>query len=189
MYDAELARVLLTEQQIRNKIDGLAEQISRDFLERCHDGADALVLVGVLKGSVMFLSDLARALSIPAQLEFLTVSSYGSAAVSSGSVRLIKDLDADLSRRHVLIVEDIIDSGLTLTWLLQHLELRKPASLEVCSLLRKEGAQKADVPVRYIGFDIPDEFVVGYGIDFAERYRNLPFIATLKPTAVPCTPH
>jgi hypoxanthine phosphoribosyltransferase len=189
VYGTEVARILLTEQQIRHKIDELAEQLSRDFLERCQDGADALVLVGVLKGSIMFLSDLARALSIPAQLEFLTVSSYGSAAVSSGSVRLVKDLEADLSNRHVLIVEDIIDSGVTLTWLLQHLELRKPATLEVCALLRKESAQKSDVPVRYIGFDIPDEFVVGYGIDFAERYRNLPFIATLKPSALSCTPH
>ena len=188
MYDTEVARVLLTEQQIREKIDELAEQLSRDFRERCQDGADDLVLVGVLKGSVMFMADLARALSIPAQLEFLAVSSYGSDTVSSGRVRLVKDLDADLSRRHVLIVEDIIDSGLTLAWLLQHLELRKPASLEVCALLRKETLQKADVPVRYIGFDIPDEFVVGYGIDFAERYRNLPFIATLKPTAAPRTP-
>jgi hypoxanthine phosphoribosyltransferase len=188
VYDTEVARVLLTEHQIRAKIDELAEQLSRDFRERCQDGDDALVLVGVLKGSVMFLADLARALSIPAQLEFLTVSSYGSAAVSSGEVRLVKDLDADLSRRHVLIVEDVIDSGLTLAWLLEHLELRKPASLEVCALLRKESTQKSDVPARYVGFDIPNEFVVGYGIDFAERYRNLPFIATLEPAAEPCTP-
>ena len=188
MYDAELARVLLTEQQIRNKIDELAEQLSRDFRERCQDGAGALVLVGVLKGSVMFLADLARALSIPAQLEFLTLSSYGSAAVSSGKVRLVNDLETDLSRRHVLIVEDVIDSGLTLAWLLQHLEARKPASLEVCALLRKRTTEKADVPVRYVGFDIPNEFVVGYGIDFAERYRDLPFIATLETDAEPCTP-
>ncbi|WP_433288193.1 hypoxanthine phosphoribosyltransferase [Pseudonocardia sp. CA-142604] len=188
MYDAELVRVLLTEQQIRNKIDELAEQLSGDFRERCRDSADALVLVGVLKGSIMFLADLARALSIPAQLEFLTLSSYGSAAVSSGKVRLVNDLETDLRRRHVLIVEDVIDSGLTLAWLLQHLEVRKPASLEVCALLRKQTTQKADVPVRYVGFDIPNEFVVGYGIDFAERYRDLPFIATLETDAEPCTP-
>jgi hypoxanthine phosphoribosyltransferase len=167
VYGTELARVILTEQQIRNEIDELAEQLSEDFRERCQEGADDLVLVGALEGGIMFLSDLARALPTPAQLEFLAVSSYGSAAVSSGRVRLVKDLDADLSRRHVLIVEDVVDSGLTLTWLLQHLELREPASLEVCALLRKESAQEADVPVRYIGLDIPDEYVVGYGIDFA----------------------
>ena len=180
MYDGDIASVLITEDAVREKMAELAEQVGKDYLERCAPPND-LLLVGVLKGAVMFMTDLARALPLPVQLEFMAVSSYGSATSSSGVVRILKDLDRDIAGRHVLIVEDIIDSGLTLSWLLGNLESRRPASLEVCTLLRKPDAITVDVPVRYVGFDIPNEFVVGYGLDYAERYRDLPFIGTLHP--------
>ncbi|GDY30768.1 hypoxanthine phosphoribosyltransferase [Gandjariella thermophila] len=179
MYQDDVASVLVTEQQISDKIAELAKQIAADHPS---DGTKAdLVLVGVLKGAVMFMTDLARALPVPVQLEFMAVTSYGSATSSSGVVRILKDLDRDIAGRDVLIVEDIIDSGLTLSWLLKNLASRQPASLEVCTLLRKPDAVKVDVPVRYVGFDIPNEFVVGYGLDYAERYRDLPYIGTLDP--------
>jgi len=178
VYDGDIASVLVTETAIRRRTVELAEEIVREHGTRA--GAD-LLLVGVLKGAVMFMTDLARALPVPVQLEFMAVSSYGSATSSSGVVRILKDLDRDITGRHVLIVEDIIDSGLTLSWLLKNLESRGPASLRVCTLLRKPDALTVDVPVDYVGFDIPDEFVVGYGLDYAERYRDLPFIGTLDP--------
>ncbi|TNC21104.1 hypoxanthine phosphoribosyltransferase [Amycolatopsis alkalitolerans] len=179
MYEGEIASVLVTEQQIQDKINELAKQIAVDY---ARDGVHCdLLLVGVLKGAVMFMTDFARALPMPTQLEFMAVSSYGSATSSSGVVRILKDLDRDIAGKHVLIVEDIVDSGLTLSWLLKNLASRNPASLEVCSLLRKPDAVKVDVPVRYVGFDIPNEFVVGYGLDYAERYRDLPYIGTLDP--------
>ena len=185
MYDGDIASTLVTEQAIRDRTAELAEEIARDYVERCggtRPGPDSdLLLVGVLKGAVMFMTDLARALPLPVQLEFMAVSSYGSSSSSSGVVRILKDLDRDIARRHVLIVEDIIDSGLTLSWLLKNLESRNPASLAVCTLLRKPDAVKVDVEVQYTGFDIPNEFVVGYGLDYAERYRDLPFIGTLDP--------
>ncbi len=177
MYDGDIAKTLVTENEIRAKTAELAEQIGRDHPE----GPTDLLLVGVLKGAVMFMTDLARALPVPVQLEFMAVSSYGSATTSSGVVRILMDLDRDIAGRDVLIVEDIIDSGLTLSWLLNNLASRRPRSLEVCTLLRKPDAVKVDVPVRYVGFDIPNEFVVGYGLDYAERYRDLPFIGTLDP--------
>jgi hypoxanthine phosphoribosyltransferase len=183
VYDGDIASVLVTEQQIRDKTAELAEKIGRDYAP----SGDALgretdlLLVGVLKGAVMFMTDLARALPVPVQLEFMAVSSYGSSTSSSGVVRILKDLDRDIAGRDVLIVEDIIDSGLTLTWLLKNLESRRPASLEVCTLLRKPDAVRVEVPVKYVGFDIPNEFVVGYGLDYGERYRDLPFIGTLAP--------
>ncbi len=180
MYDGDIASTLVTERAIRDKIDELSERIGADYGPICGAGSD-LLLIGVLKGAVMFMTDLARALPLPVQLEFMAVSSYGSATTSSGVVRILKDLDRDIAGRHVLIVEDIIDSGLTLSWLLKNLESRDPASLEVCALLRKPDAVSSDVPVRYVGFDIPNEFVVGYGLDYAERYRDLPFIGTLDP--------
>jgi len=180
VYDGDIASTLVTESAIREKIDELAEQIGKDYEPLCGAGSD-LLLVGVLKGAVMFMTDLARALPLPVQLEFMAVSSYGSATTSSGVVRILKDLDRDIAGRHVLIVEDIIDSGLTLSWLLKNLESRSPASLEVCTLLRKPDAVKVEVPVRYAGFEIPNEFVVGYGLDYAERYRDLPYIGTLDP--------
>jgi hypoxanthine phosphoribosyltransferase len=179
VYQDDVASVLVTEQQISDKIAELAKQIAADYPG---DGTRPdLVLVGVLKGAVMFMTDLARALPVPVQLEFMAVTSYGSATSSSGVVRILKDLDRDIAGRDVLIVEDIIDSGLTLSWLLKNLASRQPASLAVCTLLRKPDAVKVDVPVRYVGFDIPNEFVVGYGLDYAERYRDLPYIGTLDP--------
>ncbi len=177
MYDGDIATTLVTADAIRTKTAELAETIAKDYPE----GPSDLLLVGVLKGAVMFMTDLARALPVPVQLEFMAVSSYGSATTSSGVVRILKDLDRDIAGRDVLIVEDIIDSGLTLSWLLGNLRSRNPASLAVCTLLRKPDAVKVDVPVRYVGFDIPNEFVVGYGLDYGERYRDLPFIGTLDP--------
>lgn len=178
MYPGDIASVLITEEQLREKIAELAEQLGKDYPAA---PPTDLVLVGVLKGAVMFMSDLARALPMPVQLEFMAVTSYGSATSSSGVVRILKDLDRDIAGRDVLIVEDIIDSGLTLSWLLKNLASRAPASLQVCTLLRKPDAVTVDVPVRYVGFDIPNEFVVGYGLDYAERYRDLPYIGTLDP--------
>ncbi|GEL26982.1 hypoxanthine phosphoribosyltransferase [Pseudonocardia sulfidoxydans NBRC 16205] len=181
MYDGDIASVLVTEQQLRDKIAELAEHVGRDYGDVVEGRETDLLLVGVLKGAVMFMTDFARALPRPVQLEFMAVSSYGSSTSSSGVVRILKDLDRDIAGRDVLIVEDIIDSGLTLSWLLKNLESRRPASLEVCTLLRKPDAVKVDVPVKYVGFDIPNEFVVGYGLDYGERYRDLPFIGTLDP--------
>ena len=178
MYDGDIASVLITEQQIRDKTSELAKQVDEDYR---HTRGGDLLLVGVLKGAVMFMTDFARTVNRPAQLEFMAVSSYGSATSSSGVVRILKDLDRDIAGRHVLIVEDIIDSGLTLSWLLKNLASRNPASMEVCTLLRKPDAVQVDVPVKYVGFDIPNEFVVGYGLDYAERYRDLPYIGTLDP--------
>lgn len=178
LYADDIASVLVTEEQIRERTAELAAKVATDHLAE-HQGD--LVLVGVLKGAVMFMTDLARALPVPVQLEFMAVSSYGSSTSSSGVVRILKDLDRDIAGRAVLIVEDIIDSGLTLSYLLKNLASRNPASLRVCTLLRKPDAINVDVPVRYVGFDIPNEFVVGYGLDFAERYRDLPYIGTLKP--------
>jgi hypoxanthine phosphoribosyltransferase len=174
---ADLEKVLVSQEQIHARIVELAAQIDRDY-----EGRD-LLLVGVLKGAVMVMADLARALHHPVEMDWMAVSSYGSGTKSSGVVRILKDLDLDLTGRHVLVVEDIIDSGLTLSWLLANLSSRGPASLEVFTLLRKPDAAKVNVPVRYIGFDIPNEFVVGYGLDYAERYRNLPCVATLAPPA------
>ncbi|WP_323368923.1 hypoxanthine phosphoribosyltransferase [Modestobacter roseus] len=174
-YGPDIDHVLLSARQIEEKIEELAATIAEDYAGR------EVLLVGVLKGAVMFMSDFARALRLPTQMEFMAVSSYGSSTSSSGVVRILKDLDRDISDRHVLVLEDIIDSGLTLSWLLKNLGGRRPASLEVCTLLRKPDAVQVDVPVKYIGFDIPNEFVVGYGLDYAERYRDLPYIGTLKP--------
>ncbi|MFV0533424.1 MAG: hypoxanthine phosphoribosyltransferase [Cumulibacter sp.] len=175
MYDAEIEKVVISEQEIKEKTAELAQQIAADYQGK------ELLLVGVLKGAVMFMSDFARALPLPVELEFMAVSSYGSSTSSSGIVRILKDLDKDITGKHVLVVEDIIDSGLTLSWLLKNLGARNPASIEVVSLLRKPDAVKVEVPVKYIGFDIPNEFVVGYGLDYAERYRDMPFIGILKP--------
>jgi hypoxanthine phosphoribosyltransferase len=184
VYDEDIASVLVTEQQIGEKTAELAEQIGKDYADLCGPGGrdTDMLLVGVLKGAVMFMTDFARAVPLPVQLEFMAVSSYGSSTSSSGVVRILKDLDRDIAGRHVLIVEDIIDSGLTLSWLLKNLESRQPASLEVVTLLRKPDAVKVGVPVKYVGFDIPNEFVVGYGLDYGERYRDLPYIGTLDPS-------
>lgn len=171
----DLTTVLLTEQQVRDKIAELCRRIEQDYT------GETPMLVAVLKGAVMVVADVARELRMPVELDFMAVSSYGSSTESSGVVRIIKDLDADLAGRHVIIIEDIIDSGLTLAWLKANLETRSPASLEILALLRKPDAAKVDVDVKYFGFDIPNEFVVGYGLDYAERYRNLRGVGVLAP--------
>jgi hypoxanthine phosphoribosyltransferase len=176
VLDADIDAVLVTADQISAKISELAKQIDQDYADR------EPLLVGVLKGAVMFMSDLARAMSRPSTMEFMAVSSYGSSTTSSGVVRILKDLDRDISGQHVVIVEDIIDSGLTLSWLLKNLHSRNPASVRVVALLRKPDAIKVDVTVEYVGFDIPNEFIVGYGLDYAERYRDLPYIGRLRPS-------
>ncbi|MFI2297058.1 hypoxanthine phosphoribosyltransferase [Isoptericola sp. NPDC019571] len=173
--EGDLANILLTEEQIGSKLDEIAARIDADYA-----GQD-LLLVGVLKGAVMVMADLARRLHHPVQMDWMAVSSYGSGTKSSGVVRILKDLDADLTGRNVLIVEDVIDSGLTLSWLVANLRSRGPASVAIATMLRKPDAAKVDVDVRYVGFDIPNEFVVGYGLDYAEKYRNLPFVGTLAP--------
>ena len=171
----DIEGVLVSERQIADKIAELAKQIETDYAGR------EVLMVGVLKGAVMVMADLARALTLPVSMEFMAVSSYGSSTSSSGVVRILKDLDRDIAGRDVLVVEDIIDSGLTLSWLLRNLRSRQPASVEVLALLRKPEAAQVQVPVKYMGFDIPNVFVVGYGLDYDQRYRNMPFLGTLKP--------
>lgn len=171
----DLSAVLLTEEDIRARLIALGAEIDRDYAHK-----DPL-LVGVLKGAVMVMADLTRSLHLPVETDWMAVSSYGSGTKSSGVVRILKDLDRDITGRHVLIVEDIVDSGLTLSWLIANLGSRGPASVEVFTLLRKPEAAKVEVDVRYVGFDIPNEFVVGYGLDYAERYRNLRVVGTLAP--------
>ncbi|CAM3151754.1 hypoxanthine phosphoribosyltransferase [Actinomyces slackii] len=172
---SDLQQVLITEEQIGRRLDEMAAQIDADYAGR------DLLLVGVLKGAVYVMADLSRRLHRSVPMDWMAVSSYGSGTKSSGVVRILKDLDTDLTGRDVLIVEDIIDSGLTLSWLVGNLGSRGPASVEIATLLRKPEAAKVDVDVTYVGFDIPTEFVVGYGLDYAEKYRNLPFIGTLSP--------
>jgi hypoxanthine phosphoribosyltransferase len=181
LYPGDIKSVLLSEEQIQTRIGELGAQLGEQYRGITESGSDDLLLVTVLKGAVMFVTDLARAIPIPTQLEFMAVSSYGSSTSSSGVVRILKDLDRDINDRDVLIVEDIVDSGLTLSWLLRNLAQRRPRSLNVCALLRKPDAVRADVDISYVGFDIPNEFVVGYGLDYAERYRDLPYIGTLEP--------
>ena len=171
----EIEKVLISRQEIADKVAEMARAIDADYAGR------EVLLVGVLKGAVMIMADLARALTVPVSMEFMAVSSYGSSTSSSGVVRILKDLDRDLADKHVLVVEDVIDSGLTLSWLLRNMKSRGPASVEVCALLRKPEAAKVELPVKYVGFDIPSEFVVGYGLDYAERYRELPFVGLLRP--------
>ncbi|HET7661564.1 MAG TPA: hypoxanthine phosphoribosyltransferase [Oryzihumus sp.] len=172
---ADLECVLITEEEIHAKLDELAGKIWADY-----EGKD-LLLVGVLKGAVMVMADLMRALPGTAPMDWMAISSYGSGTKSSGVVRILQDLDADITGRHVLIVEDIVDSGLTLSWIKSNLESRNAASVEICTLLRKPEAAKVEVDVKYVGFDIPNEFVVGYGLDYAEKYRNLRVVGTLAP--------
>jgi hypoxanthine phosphoribosyltransferase len=169
-----LGEVLVTAEELQRRVAELGQQISRDYAGR------SLLLVGVLKGAVFFLSDLMRFIDIPVEVDFMAVASYGSATDSSGVVRILKDLDAAIDGRDVLIVEDIVDSGLTLQYLMRNLGSRNPRSLEVCALLTKPDRRKVDLPTRYVGFEIADRFVVGYGLDYAERHRNLPFVAVLE---------
>ena len=174
MGDA-LERILISEQQIADKLQEMATQIDRDYRDR------EILLVGVLKGATMVMADLARLIHTPLEIDWMAVSSYGASTKSSGVVRILKDLDSDLGGRDVLIVEDVIDSGLTLDRLTRNLSSRGAASVEIAALLRKPEAAKVAVDVKYVGFDIPNDFVVGYGLDYAEKYRNLPFVGTLAP--------
>lgn len=173
--ERDLSEILYSEQQIRDRIAEICRQIEIDYA-----GID-LLLVGVLRGAVMVMADLARELKRDIEMDWMAVSSYGNSTESSGVVRIVKDLDTDLAGRNVLIVEDIVDSGLTLSWLKANLESRNPASLEICALLRKPEAEKVHIDAKYVGFDIPNAFVVGYGLDYAERYRNLRAVAVLAP--------
>jgi hypoxanthine phosphoribosyltransferase len=177
-----VGEVLIDEPALRRRIEELGEEISADYA-----GRDVL-LVGVLKGAVFFMADLMRQLSLPCEIDFMAISSYGEGTDSSGVVRILKDLDSNITGRHVLVVEDIIDTGLTLSYLMRNLEAREPASLEICALLTKPERREIDVPVRYVGFEIPNRFVVGYGLDFDEKYRNLPYVAVLDEDLLPNIP-
>ena len=180
----DVREVLIESHAIQEKVTDLGEQISRDY----GDAPDPLVLIGILKGSLFFLADLSRAISCPVEIELMSISSYGPSTRSSGIVRILKDLDVSITNRNVLIVEDIVDTGLTLSYLLRTLRARTPKSLRVCTLLDKSARRAVDVPFDYVGYTIPDEFVVGYGLDHNQRYRNLPFIGVLKPDRMEVTP-
>ena len=173
MPEAGVGEILVQRDELAHRVRELGDQISDDY--RGHE----LFLVGVLKGAVFFLSDLMRHLEVPCQVDFMAVASYGSSTDSSGVVRILKDLDAPIDGRDVLVVEDIVDSGLTLSYLLRTLRARNPASVEVCALLTKPERRKVDLPIRYVGFEIPNRFAIGYGLDHAERFRNLPYVAAL----------
>jgi hypoxanthine phosphoribosyltransferase len=176
-YEPDIEKVMISADEIQGSLAEMGAQITADYAGR------SLLLVGVLKGAFVVMADLARHIRLPLEFDFMAVSSYGAATKTSGVVRILKDLDHDLEGLDVLLVEDIVDSGLTLKYLLKNLAARKPASLEVAALLRKTGLQKVPLDLRYVGFDIPPEFVVGYGLDYGERFRNLPYVATLKPEA------
>jgi len=174
-----VGEVLIDQETLAARVAELGAEVSADY-----EGRD-LLLIGVLKGAVFFMADLMRHLTVPCEVDFMAISSYGDATDSSGIVRILKDLDINIEGRHVLVVEDIIDSGLTLSYLIRNLESREPATLEVCALLTKPSRREIDVPVRYVGFEIPNKFVVGYGLDFAERYRNLPYVGVLDEHLLP----
>jgi hypoxanthine phosphoribosyltransferase len=176
-HDKDIERVLISEREIQDKLKELGQQITRDYAGR------ELLLIGVLKGAFMMMADLSRHIRLPLEVDFMAVASYGAATKTSGVVRILKDLDHDLEGRDVLLVEDIVDSGLTLNYLLKNLRGRRPASLEVCALLKKTGIQRVHLDMKYVGFEIPPNFVVGYGLDFAENFRNLPYIGLLRPEA------
>ena len=176
-----VGEIMIEQDRLQARIRELGEEISRDYAGR------DLLLVGVLKGAVFFMADLMRELTVPCEIDFMAISSYGAQTDSSGVVRILKDLDTNIAGRDVLVVEDIIDSGLTLSYLMRSLKARKPGSLEVCALMTKPERREIEVPVRYVGFEIPNKFVIGYGLDFAERYRNLPYVAVLHPDLIP--PH
>jgi len=173
-----VGEVLIEEDTLRARVEELGEEISRDYAGR------EPLLIGVLKGAVFFMADLMRQLTVPCEVDFMAISSYGASTDSSGVVRILKDLDINIEGRDVLVVEDIIDSGLTLSYLMRNLEAREPATLAVCALMTKPDRREIDVPVRYVGFEIPNRFVIGYGLDFGERYRNLPYVGVLDPNLV-----
>jgi hypoxanthine phosphoribosyltransferase len=177
--ESAVGEVLVEREALSSRIAELGAEISVDYAGR------DLLLIGVLKGAVFFMADLMRKLTIPCEVDFMAISSYGTSTESSGVVRILKDLDINIEGRHVLVVEDIIDSGLTLSYLMRNLESREPATLEVCALLTQPDRREIEVPVRYVGFEIPNRFVIGYGLDFGERYRNLPYVAVLSDDALP----
>jgi hypoxanthine phosphoribosyltransferase len=177
--ESGVGEILIEEDALQERVAALGEELSADYAGR------DLLLIGVLKGAVFFMADLMRHITVPCEVDFMAISSYGASTDSSGVVRILKDLDINIEGRDVLVVEDIIDSGLTLSYLMRNLEARDPASLEICALLTKPDRREMDVPVRYIGFEIPDRFVIGYGLDFAERYRNLPYVAVLSDQLIP----
>jgi hypoxanthine phosphoribosyltransferase len=177
--DRAVGEILIDADALRSRIGELGEEVS------AHYAGQDLLLIGVLKGAVFFMADLMRHLTVPCEVDFMAISSYGAQTDSSGVVRILKDLDINIEGRNVLVVEDIIDSGLTLSYLMRNLESREPASLEVCALLTKPARREIDVPVRWIGFEIPNRFVIGYGLDFAERYRNLPYVGVLSDDLMP----
>lgn len=177
MHD-DIAEVLFTEQEIADRVREMGGAITRDYADAARDGG--IVLVSVLRGAAIFMADLARKIELPLEMDYMAISSYGNGAKSSGVVRILKDLSSEIEGRHVIVAEDILDSGLTLKYLLKNLSSRNPASLEVATLLRKQTLAQAKIDCRYVGFECPDEFIVGYGLDFAERYRNLPYIGILK---------
>ena len=178
MHD-DIAEVLFTEQEIADRVREMGGAITRDYADAARDGG--IVLVSVLRGAAIFMADLARKIELPLEMDYMAISSYGNGAKSSGVVRILKDLSSEIEGRHVIVAEDILDSGLTLKYLLKNLSSRNPASLEVATLLRKQTLAQAKIDCRYVGFECPDEFIVGYGLDFAERYRNPPYIGILKP--------
>jgi hypoxanthine phosphoribosyltransferase len=177
--EAAVGQVLIDEDALAGRITELAEEVSTDYSDR------DLLLIGVLKGAVFFMADLMRQITVPCEVDFMAISSYGGSTDSSGVVRILKDLDINIRDRDVLVVEDIIDSGLTLQYLMRNLSSREPSSLEVCALLTKPARREIEVPVRYVGFEIPNHFVIGYGLDYAERYRNLPYVGTLNERLIP----
>jgi hypoxanthine phosphoribosyltransferase len=177
--EAAVGQVLIDEEALSGRITELAEEVSTDYADR------DLLLIGVLKGAVFFMADLMRQITVPCEVDFMAISSYGGSTDSSGVVRILKDLDINIRDRDVLVVEDIIDSGLTLQYLMRNLSSREPASLEVCALLTKPARREIEVPVRYVGFEIPNHFVIGYGLDYAERYRNLPYVGVLDERLMP----
>ena len=172
--ERDVSEILIDEDALQRRIAELGEEISQDY------GGRDLLLIGVLKGAVFFMADLMRRLTVPCEIDFMAISSYGGQTDSSGVVRILKDLDMNIKGRHVLVVEDIIDSGLTLSYLMRNLRSREPASLEICALMTKPARREIEVPVRYVGFEIPNRFVIGYGLDFDERYRNLPYVGVLN---------
>jgi hypoxanthine phosphoribosyltransferase len=174
-----VGEILIDEETLSARVAELGAEVSADY-----QGRD-LLLIGVLKGAVFFMADLMRHITVPCEVDFMAISSYGDSTDSSGIVRILKDLDINIEGRDVLVVEDIIDSGLTLSYLMRNLEAREPATLEICALMTKPERREIDVPVRYVGFEIPNRFVIGYGLDFAERYRNLPFVGVLEPSLIP----
>ena len=175
----DVSKIIYSEEEIRNKVRELGQAITRDYAEGARN--EGIVLICVLRGAATFMADLARDIELPLEMDYMAVSSYGNSTRSSGQVRILKDLSSSIEGKHVIIAEDILDSGLTLMRLMEELRCRQPASLEVCTLLRKDREGQAPIKCRYIGFEVPDEFIVGYGLDYAERYRNLPYIGILKP--------